>query len=136
MGLFSSIFGCAVKPRGTEKPLDHDTIEYLGGHMAYPEQTYSEIYYYEDRMELSAYRIIIPFNQIKHIDNTRERKRHEDWIALGLVGLLWKKNVVYTIIEYNDESGQSQKIVLDFGNKANYAQGLIYNKMKNGGLHQ
>jgi hypothetical protein len=60
-------------------------------------------------------------------------KRETDRLAAGLLfalalAYLWKKNHVYTIIEYDDEV-DTQKIVLDFEKSANYAQGLIYKKM-------
>jgi hypothetical protein len=128
MNPFEAMFGRKVKPEGTEKPLEHGSVEYIGGHEACPQSTYSEIYFYEDRIELQAYKLKIPFNQIKNVDSTREWKRHEDWAALGIVGLVWKKNAVYTIIEYND-GVDDQKVIIDFGNNANYAQGLIYKKM-------
>ena len=68
------------------------------------------------------------FKSIKNIDNSRERKLHEDWAAIGVFGLLWKRNAVYTLIEY-DDGVDTQKIILDFDSNANYAQGLIYRKM-------
>ena len=61
-------------------------------------------------------------------------KRESDRLAAGLLfaplvlSYSWKKNHVYTIIEYDDEV-DTQKIVLDFEKSANYAQGLIYSKM-------
>jgi hypothetical protein len=52
-------------------------------------------------------------------------------LALGIVGFVaWKRNAVYTIIEYDDGVDLlTQKIVIDFRNNANYAQALIYRKM-------
>ena len=79
-------------------------------------------------MELQAYNLEIPFKQIKNVDSTREWKRHEDWASLGIAGLLWKKNAVYTIIEYND-GVDDQKVIIDFQKNANYAQSMIYKKM-------
>ena len=45
-----------------------------------------------------------------------------------LTGLLWKKNYLYTVIDYNDKYSE-QTIVLDFHRSAEKAQGLIYQKM-------
>jgi hypothetical protein len=115
------MFGRKVKTEETEKPLDHGMVEYIGGHKAYPQSTYSEVYFYEDRIELQAYKLKIPFNQIKKVDSTREWKQHEDVHSLGIMGLLWKRNAVYTVIEYND-GVDDQTVVIDFRNNANYAQ--------------
>jgi hypothetical protein len=47
---------------------------------------------------------------------------------LGIIGALWKKKHIYTIIHYKDELDE-QKIILDFEDAVEYAQGLIYKKM-------
>lgn len=44
-----------------------------------------------------------------------------------LRGLLWKKNYLYTVIDYTDENEET--IVLDFHRSVEKAQGLIYQKM-------
>jgi hypothetical protein len=41
---------------------------------------------------------------------------------------LWKKNHIYTIIEY-DDGVDTQKIVLDFEKGTNFAQSIVYKKM-------
>ena len=45
-----------------------------------------------------------------------------------LRGLLWKKNYLYTVIDYTDEN-EEETIVLDFHRSAEKAQRLIYQKM-------
>ena len=112
-----------------EKPIDSGTVHYMGGHKAYPNPELTEIYFYEDRIVIYAYNITIPYSQIKDITNSNERKRHEDWAAFGLLGhAFWKRNAIYTMIEYFD-GVDNQKIILDFANNLNYAQNLIYKKM-------
>lgn len=37
-------------------------------------------------------------------------------VMLGIIGALWKKRHVYTIIQYKDEIGE-KTVVFDFGNK-------------------
>ena len=138
---------------GKEKTIAHGEVEYIGGHghygyhhyhnyghnhnhghnhgghKAYPSSVYSKIYFYEDRMEIGALKLVIPYRSIKNLDNSREKKRHEDWAVMGLLGYaLWKRNAVYTLIEYYDGI-DIQKIILDFHNNVDYAQGLIYKKM-------
>jgi len=50
------------------------------------------------------------------------------FMTSSFTGLLWKKNYLYTVVDYNDEYS-SQTIVLDFHTSAEKAQGLIYQKM-------
>ena len=117
-----------------EKPIDSGTVQYMGGHKAYPKPHWSEIFFYEDRFELEVYKISVSYSKIKNIGNSKERKRDTERLAAGLpfapvaLAYLWKKDHIYTIIEY-DDGVDIQKIVIDFDNNANYAQGLIYKKM-------
>ena len=46
-----------------------------------------------------------------------------------MVGLLWKKKFLYTVIEYTDNAGIQQAVVLDFHRSAEKAQQSIYGKM-------
>jgi hypothetical protein len=63
------------------------------------------------------------------IENMDEKKISADRVVmLGVVGALWKKTHIYTIIRYKDELDE-HKIILDFGDNVEYAQGLIYKKM-------
>ena len=79
-------------------------------------------------LNLNAIGIKIYYSQIKDISNSDEKRRKEDWVALGIIGLFWKTKHIYTIIEYHD-GADNQVIVIDFDNNVNYAQGLIYKKM-------
>jgi hypothetical protein len=64
-----------------------------------------------------------------NIENANEDRISAMRIAmLGIVGGLWKKKHVYTVIQYKDEI-EERTIVLDFGNKIEEAQPLIYRKM-------
>ena len=94
-------------------------VRYLGGHKAYPIPFLSEIYFYEDNFELETNHISIRYSKIKDITNSNEMKRDTERLAYGILLLplalayLWKKNHIYTIIEY-DDGYDIQKIVLDF----------------------
>lgn len=61
-------------------------------------------------------------------------KRDAERLAYGILLLplalayLWKKNHIFTIIEY-DDGYDIQKTVLDFEKGASYAQSIIYKKM-------
>jgi hypothetical protein len=121
-------------PDDVEKLIDSGGIVYMGGHKAFPKPTWGECYFYEDRMEIKPYDIRVSYSKIKEISNFNEEKRDTSRLVAGVIflplalGYLWKKNHIYTIIEYDDEV-YTQKIVIDFGKGANYAQGLIYKKM-------
>jgi hypothetical protein len=135
MKIFEKVFGSDRKKRDSmmkEKPLDSGAVHYIGGHKAYPKPLLTEVFFYEDRLEIGGYGLKIYYNKIRDISNSKDRKRHDDWFALGIVGyFLWKKDHIYTLIEY-DNGVDIQKIILDFDNNANYAQGLIYKKMLEG----
>jgi hypothetical protein len=103
--IWESIFGHQIKPEGPEKPIDQGQVHYLGGHKAYPQPIYSQIYFYEDRIELQVYRLKIYFKSIKNVENVNEKKRDSEYLAAGLLlppvvlGYLWKKNHIYSVIE-------------------------------------
>lgn len=46
----------------------------------------------------------------------------------GVIGALWKKNHIYTIIQYGDEM-DDHTIAVDFEEYIDEAQPLIYHKM-------
>ncbi len=50
-------------------------------------------------------------------------------VLLGVVGLLWKKKHLYTVIQYVDPLSEQQNLVFDFENKIEEVQPLIYNKV-------
>jgi hypothetical protein len=117
-----------------EKPIDNGPIQYMGGHKAYPSSGYTWIFFYEDRLFIDAYNLTVYYSKIKDVFNTSEKRRHAERLALGLVILplaltyLWKKNHIYTILEYED-GHDTQRIVIDFMNKVDHFQSLIYSKM-------
>jgi hypothetical protein len=137
MNVFDKIFGVdqkKVEDAMKEKPIDSGPIRYMGGHKAYPSPSYTWIYFYEDRFLIEAYNLTVHYAKIKDIFNTNEKRRHAERLALGIILLpfaltyLWKKNHIYTIIEY-DDGHDNQKIVIDFDKNVDYAQSLIYKKM-------
>jgi hypothetical protein len=50
------------------------------------------------------------------------------FVPLAIVGALWKKNHVYTIIWFSDDSND-QMIIVDFDKNLDSAQSVIYNRM-------
>ena len=116
-----------------EKPLDSGQIEYMGGHKAYPTSGKTDIFFYDDRIELGPSQektlIKIRYSNMIDIENFDEKKfAAERAIMLGVIGALWKKKHIYMVIHYKDEVDK-QKVILDFDHNVQYAQGLIYRKM-------
>ncbi len=64
-------------------------------------------------------------NVLRVLENTRK-----DYQRI-LNGLLWQKNRLNTILEYTDELGESQTIVLDLQENVKYIQPRIYDHMMN-----
>jgi len=50
------------------------------------------------------------------------------FLPLAIVGALWKKKKIYTVIEYNDGI-DTQSLVLDFEKNLEKKQPIIYQKM-------
>lgn len=50
------------------------------------------------------------------------------FVPLAIVGAMWKKKHIYTVIQYRDEMDK-QTIVLDFGKHIEELQPFIYRKM-------
>ncbi|HEX6377724.1 MAG TPA: hypothetical protein VFZ60_01430 [Nitrososphaeraceae archaeon] len=111
-------------------------IRYLGGHKAYPTPTDTKIHFYYDRVEIDNPKLIVPYRHIQNIENTSEKKISAlrviilglIFIPLAIVGALWKKNHIYTIIRFRDNF-DDQMIVLDFDQNIDSAQSVIYKRM-------
>ena len=114
-----------------KREIEFDT-KYLGGHKRYALQDSfdTRLYIFSDRIEIldTAFRIF--YTQINNIGNADESKLSALRVAgLGLVGALWKKKHVYTIIQYTDGFNEEQTLVLDFGWRLFEAQRMIYDRM-------
>ena len=133
MKIFEKVFGIDRKQAESmmkEPPIESGQVQYMGGHKAYPSPLKSEIYFFEDRFVILACNITVYYDKIKDISNSNEKKRDLDHLFWGgVIGYaVWKKNHIYTIIEY-DDGINIQTIVIDFYKNVNYAQALIYKKM-------
>lgn len=118
-----------------EKPRKFEG-EYIGGHPAYTEKKKTDVLVYHDRVEIEKLGIIIPIKDIKHIVNEDEEKvRKRRIVVLGLIflplailGAVWKKKFVYTVIEYKDTI-EEHEIIIDFGKHIKEAQPYIYEQI-------
>ena len=111
-------------------------IKYLGGHKAFTAPTCTKMHFYPDRVEIDNPQLIVPYKNMQNIENTNEKKISAlRVIVLGLIfvpfaiiGALWKKNHIYTIIRFRDYF-DDQMIVLDFDENIESAQSVIYKRM-------
>jgi hypothetical protein len=101
----------------------------MGGHKAFPDKTHTKLRIAEKGVELVKLGLTIPFSSINRIENMEEKKISAlRLVVLGIVGMLWKKKYMYTIIRYGKEI-DAQTIVLDLGKKIDQIQSLINNKV-------
>jgi short-subunit dehydrogenase len=72
----------------------------------------------------------VVLHTITHIEGMEENRITKTRVLMTgtLTGLLWKKNYLYTIVDYNDDYAE-QTILLDFHRSAEKAQAPIYQKM-------
>jgi len=78
----------------------------------------------------------IPYNKIKNIDNMDEKKMSAlrivglglVFLPLAIVGAMWEKKALYTVIEY-DDGFDTPHVVLDFGDNVYKYQPMIYQKV-------
>jgi hypothetical protein len=111
-------------------------IKYLGGHKSFPTHTNTKLHFYYDRVEIDDPKLVVPYRHMQNIENTNERRISAlrviilglIFVPLAIVGALWKKNHIYTIIRFRD-CFDDQMIVLDFDENINSAQSVIYRRM-------
>ena len=111
-------------------------VKYLGGHKAFPRPTDTKMHFYHDRVEIDNPKLIVPYRYMQNIENTNEKKISAlrvivlglIFVPLAIVGALWKKSHIYTIIRFRDYF-DDQMIVLDFDENIDSAQSVIYRRM-------
>lgn len=120
-----------------EKPRVYYGVKYVGGHVLYPEWFDAFIVLWNHQLEVKDdYHdeaiMVFPYEKMKSIANMDEAKISAGRvIALGIIGALWKKNHIYTVLEgYEEMEGMDVTIVLDFHNKITDAQRDIYDRME------
>jgi hypothetical protein len=111
-------------------------VRYLGGHKAFPTPTDTKMHFYYDRVEIDNPKLVVPYRNMQNIENTNEKKISAlrvivlglIFVPLAILGALWKKNHIYTIIRFRDYF-DDQMIVLDFDQNIDSAQSVIYKRM-------
>lgn len=137
--MFGHIKAEVKQPEPEPELASHEfSVEYIGGHSAYPKKQDCGVGFYSDALQLQfgmirvKYSITIPYAAITGINNEGEQRftKTRVWlIGASSFGLIWQKKFRYTIIKYTDEMGIKQEIAIDFKRKAEQAQKLLYQKM-------
>jgi len=119
-----------------EKTTEYCDVKYMGGHVEYPKPSNCRLYFYNDRIELEDPNLIIPYESIFNIENMDQKKISAGrvvalglvFLPLAIVGAMWKKNHLYTVIQYT-ESNNERTIIIDFEDIVELMQPFIYRRM-------
>lgn len=121
--------------KSEDKPI-YFGAEYMGGHKMYPKKTDADVRLYQDCIDIEfgkihKHKIIIPYRSITGLENEDDKRITKTRVLMtGIIpGLLWKKTFRYTVIEYTDDIGIKQTVIVDFHRNAERAQQSIYGKM-------
>ena len=104
----------------------------------YPKPRDAEVFVFSDRIEIPQVKLRITYFSMTNIENADQKKISAlrvvglGLVSLGvraIVGALWKKRHIYTIIDYVDVFNEKQTLVFDFEDNLEYAQQIIYKKM-------
>jgi hypothetical protein len=87
-------------------------------------------------VEIDNPKLVVPYRHMQNIENTNERRISAlrvivlglIFVPLAIVGALWKKNHIYTVIRFRDYF-DDQMIILDFDEDIDSAQSVIYRRM-------
>ncbi len=120
--------------------------DYMGGHVEYPSQVQTPVLIYSDKIIVDRLGLEIPYKSMTNIENIDEQRISAGRVVslglvfpvLAIVGAMWKKRHRYTVVQYDDRVGP-RAILLDFGDKIDSAQPLIYRRMisfKKSGIKQ
>jgi len=117
-------------------------IGYLGTNKMIPSEQEIILHIFEEGIyiafpnlkgDLKGTHIEIPYNvmtDIRNIDGGSKVDFDRVMVA-GVLGALWKKHHVITLIEYNDENKtEPQRIALDLGDGIQRVQPMIYQRMQ------
>lgn len=122
----------------TKSKLLKAKAKYLGGHSMHPakKEIKANVILRNDTVFIEKITLPIPYSQMITIENMNDKKISKlrviglglIFLPLAIVGALWKKKKLYTVIEYND-GVQNQTVVIDFGKNVEKMQQAIYAKM-------
>jgi hypothetical protein len=123
------------KKEDVGKPLCY-FAKYVGGHIRFPSDENCMVWIYPDKLIIDLLKSKHQFNisyssmvDMKNADGGNKIDLGRVVLTGVLVGLLWKKQHVLTVIEYKDDKNESRTLVLDFESNARHVQPIIYDRM-------
>ena len=111
--------------------------KYLGGHPAFPKSMKCELALYPDALEIPQMPLRLEYKNIESVQSESAENMSARRTVLGalifgpagaVVGALWKKKKLYMVLNYKDDDGNIQNIVLDV-DKIEEVQPTIYRRM-------
>ena len=131
-------FGRNQNKENVEKPIVLHYAKYigvLGSNKSYPTEEGAYVNFYEDRVVIdllkSKHQTVIPYKNMTEIQNVDAGKKVDiDRLSMGIVGLLWKRHAVITVIKYSDDTSEPQIVALDFMHNTKYAQPIMDRRMR------
>ena len=104
--------------------------KYVGGHKLHPKSRDVTVQIAPEKLTVSEINLEVSYKSITNIENADEAKISAMRVVLlGVIGALWKKKHLYTVIQFKDELGNDQSMIFDFDKKIEEVQPLIYNKV-------
>jgi hypothetical protein len=99
--------------------------------IAKDKSTDTKVLLFRDSLEVEKLdHLKVAYDSMTNIENADESKISAmRVILLGVIGALWKKKHVYTVIQYKDAIGEEQTMVFDFEGDIDKVQPMIYHKM-------
>lgn len=120
--------GCEILPLFGKKEKVEFKGEYLGGPPAFPKKRNVKVKLCETCLEVDELHLNVAYNAIKKIENTtREKMSAGRVLLLGVVGALWKKEQVLTVLTVQDGAALNN-LVFKFEDVED-AQKAIYNRI-------
>ena len=108
---------------------DYCDVKYMGGHTEYPKPSDCRIYFFNDRIEFKNPPLTIPYQSMTRVENGDEKRISAlREVLFGINGTPWKKNLLYTIIQYSESMGE-RTIIVDFDDLGSVMQPFIYRRM-------
>jgi len=98
----------------------------------FPKSRNVEVTLLSEEIKVSGIDFDITYSTITNVENVDDKKIElKRIVLLGIAGALWKKKLLYTVIDYVDELDQKQSVLFDFAKNIEEVQQLIYNKTLN-----
>ena len=105
-------------------------VKYIGGHKAQLKSTDTKLSIYPDKILIEKFSLEIPYSKMTNIENidTKQLVQLKRLLLMGAFAFVWKKKIIYTVIEVNDGL-DTNSMVFEFGKNLEKFQPIIYERM-------